>query len=207
MWLGVWQIQRGLQKKQIQRHFMQNQQPPAKRLNTLQPITQAQNYKNVLLEGYFDNAHSFLLDNKVYDHRIGYEVLTPFYVKNKRSPILVNRGWMPQGPSRKHKPFIPPVLGDRSIQGVLFWPEETFHFPEIIEQSWPKRIQALTPSFLEKNHFTPFVLIMEKPLGTLFKANWQPFHFPATRHYAYALQWFLFSCILLISLVRINFQK
>lgn len=48
---------------------------------------------------------------------------------------------------------------------------------------------------------------MEKPLGTLFKANWQPFHFPAARHYAYALQWFFASCILLISLVRINFQK
>src|SRR5688572_21770859 len=48
--------------------------------------------KRVSLRGVFRPEFTILLDNKIRQHRPGYEVITPLRVDGEH--VLVNRGWM-----------------------------------------------------------------------------------------------------------------
>ncbi len=199
IYLGIWQIHRAIEKRDLKMQFLAQQQANPILLNRLKKISSDQTYLSVIAEGHFDNKHSYLLDNKIYKHQIGYEVLTPFILKNNPNTILVNRGWIPQGPSRKKLPNIKSVIEDILIEGVLFRPQKTFHFKTITEEKWPQRLSALTPGFLNKKHLPPFIVVLNKPGAYSFIPLWQPIILPASRHYAYACQWFGLSLTLLIA--------
>src|SRR5213075_104702 len=55
--------------------------------------------KRVSLRGVFRAELTVLLDNKIRNHRVGYEVVTPLRVEstNAGEHVLVNRGWMERG--------------------------------------------------------------------------------------------------------------
>jgi surfeit locus 1 family protein len=198
--LGIWQLQRGKEKQAIQQQFTARSHNKAIVLNQATAINASQKYSPVILLGHFDNQHTYLLDNKIYQHQIGYEVLTPFILKYGTSTILVNRGWIPQGKSRNSLPFIKPIQGNMTIQGLLVWPQKTFSFKTTAETQWPRRIQILTPEFLSQQKLKPFIVIINKtgfPYG--FTCLWQPMTLSPSRHYAYALQWFSLSLLLVIA--------
>ena len=197
--LGVWQIHRGDEKHNLQIQFIERQQTKPVVLNKLKMIHVDQAYLPILAEGHFDNKQSVLLDNKIYQHQIGYEVLTPFILKNSHHVILVNRGWIPQGRDRKTLPAIKSIAKNITIEGLLFWPQKTFSFKNITEKKWPQRLQTLTPQFLKKNDLPPFIVIINKPGPYSFIPLWRPVILQASRHYAYAFQWFALSLTLLIA--------
>jgi surfeit locus 1 family protein len=197
--LGIWQIHRGDEKKRIQMEFSQRQNASPIDLNYIVPVSISKNYFSVLAEGYFDNKHNFLLDNKIYQHQIGYEVLTPFILKNSAHVILVNRGWISQGQNRKTLPFIKAAKGNVTIEGLIVWPTKTFSFKAVAENNWPQRIQTLDPKFLSQKHLQPFIIVVNtlQPYG--FIPLWKAVTLQASRHYAYAVQWFSLSVTLLIA--------
>ena len=197
--LAIWQIHRGDEKQHLQIQFLARQQTRPISLNKLKTIRANQAYLPVVAEGHFDNTQSFLLDNKIYQHQIGYEVLTPFILNNSPHVILVNRGWIPQGHDRKTLPLIKSVTGNITLKGLLLWPEKTFSFKTITEKKWPQRLQTLTPEFLNKKHLQPFIVVLNKPGLYSFIPLWRPVILPASRHYAYAWQWFFLSLTLLIA--------
>ncbi len=57
------------------------------------------------LNGEFEPAHQFLLDNRSHAGQPGYEVLTPFRALDGRR-VLVNRGWVPFGGYRERLPDV-----------------------------------------------------------------------------------------------------
>jgi len=238
--LGVWQIHRGNEKKRIQVEFLKRQSANPIQLNQTVPVSVGKNYFPVLATGHFDNQHNFLLDNKIYQHHIGYEVLTPFILKNSMtipkgfqvvvrrtrasersvygihehaSPdvqqhhnlkgegyiILINRGWIPQGRNRKILPLIKAVNGNMTINGLLVWPTKTFSFKSVAEKKWPQRIQTLDPDFLNKKHYQPFIIVVNKQQPYGFIPLWQAVTWHASRHYAYAFQWFALAVTLFIA--------
>src|SRR5262245_33304486 len=48
--------------------------------------------KRVSLRGVFQPERTVLLDNRIRNHRVGYEVVTPLKLDDN-SYVLVNRGW------------------------------------------------------------------------------------------------------------------
>lgn len=205
--LGVWQLHRGDEKHKLQRQYSEQQRAKPIALNPLNIMNANQIYSPILAEGYFDNPHTFLLDNKIYQHQMGYEVLTPFILKNSANKILVNRGWIPQGRDRETLPFIKPITENIAIKGLLLWPQKTFSFKTHPEKKWPQRLQTLTPEFLHKNHFQPFIVVLNKQGPYSFIPLWRPVIVPASRHYAYAFQWFALSLTLLIAFIISQFTR
>jgi surfeit locus 1 family protein len=207
--LGIWQIHRGEEKHRLQMQFSEQQHANPIVLNQFDTIKANQMYSPVVAEGHFDNKHSFLLENKSYQHHIGYEVFSPFILKNTAQVILVNRGWIPQGKNRKtlpreiHEDYSKnrkSIAENITIKGALLWPQKTFSFKSSIEKKWPQRIQALTPEFLSRNNFKPFIIAIDNKQPYSFTPLWQPVvTLQASRHYAYALQWFALSITLFIA--------
>ncbi|MES2142739.1 MAG: SURF1 family protein [Pseudomonadota bacterium] len=205
--LGLWQIHRGKEKQLIQLQILKQRQATPIYLNQLATVAKEKIYTTVLAEGHFDNTHTFLLDNKVYQQQIGYEVLTPFIPKNSHAAILVNRGWIPQGQSRENLPLIKPIERNLTIEGLLIWPQKTFSFKTIVEKKWPQRIQTLTAKFLNQQQFKPFLIVLDKQHPYGFTPLWRPIILPASRHYAYACQWFALSLTLLIAFFTSQFAR
>ncbi len=77
----------------------------------LKPLMQSFAYFPMEVTGHFDNDHVILIDNKIYHHRLGYQVVTPFWPVSSKVAILVNRGWMPQLSSKRVPSPIPAVHG------------------------------------------------------------------------------------------------
>jgi len=74
------------------------------------------NLPQVEARGVFLPEHTVFLDNKVRNHRAGYEVVTPLRISNEH--VLVNRGWIAAGPSRDVLPQVRTPAGDVRIAGV-----------------------------------------------------------------------------------------
>lgn len=197
--LGLWQINRGATKNRIQMQFSQRSQSIPIDLNSLNSIDLEKNYFPGIMKGHFANQHSYLLDNKIKLHKIGYEVFTPFILKGSQKIILVNRGWIPQGLNRKEIPKIPILENEIIIQGLIIFPTTSFSFKQKSENSWPKRIQTINSHFLKKNQLEPFILVIDKKQPYSFIPLWRPVSLQASRHYAYAFQWLVLGLTLFIA--------
>src|SRR5512146_2723405 len=53
-------------------------------------------YRPIVAQGRFDAARQILIDNRVRDGRVGYDVVTPLALADGRA-VLVDRGWIAQG--------------------------------------------------------------------------------------------------------------
>ncbi len=199
IYLGCWQIHRGNFKANIQKIFDQRSLSTPINVNLDKQIDSSKKFFPAIMRGHFDNQHSFLLENRIYLHRIGYEVLTPFILKGSHEVILVNRGWIPQNLNRKKLPDLGFFENELSIKGLIVFPNKSFSFKQNDVPAWPKRIQTTDPDFLKKNHFQPFMLIISTKQNYSFTPLWQPVSLQANRHYAYAFQWFCLSLTLLIA--------
>ena len=85
--LGFWQIHRGSEKNQIQKLFNVRSQSVAIDLNHSPPIDLRKNYASAQMLGHFDNQQVYLLDNRIDQHKVGYEVLRPF-ITNHSHEVL-----------------------------------------------------------------------------------------------------------------------
>lgn len=198
IYLGFWQIHRGDFKKHAQILFSQGSLSTAIEINKKNNIGIDKNYFPGVLHGYFDNQHTFLLENKIYLHRVGYAILTPFKLDGGQKVVLVNRGWIPEGRDRNQLPKIPTFDHEINIEGLIVFPNKTFSFNSAYKTGWPKKIQTINPEFLKKNNFQPFIIVINNQSVYSFTPYWQPIVLPASRHYAYAFQWFSLSITLII---------
>ncbi|OJA01045.1 hypothetical protein BEV13_00855 [Rickettsiella grylli] len=208
VYLGFWQIDRGNSKRHFQKMVNQRASSRPIHLNQIKNIDLEKNYFPGIMHGHFDNQHTFLLENRIYLHRIGYEVLTPFFLNNQPKAILVNRGWIPQGMNRKQIPKISALDKPLKLEGLIVFPHKTFRFfNPINEKGWPKKIQSIHPDFLKKNNFQPFLLVIQTKKPYSFRPLWHPILLQPARHYAYAFQWFGLSITLLIAFFSTQIRR
>ncbi len=73
----------------------------------------------IIFSGKFDNEQQFLLDNRIYQDRVGYEVITPVKVAGLKKRVLVDRGWIESPPTRQILPVITSVFGSQIINGII----------------------------------------------------------------------------------------
>ena len=101
--LGFWQWHKGVQREMQWQGFERGAQALVSLAAA--PLTSVPLYQRVSLAGVLDGAHQFLLDNRSYQGRPGYEVLTPLR-RAGATTLLVDRGWVPFSGSRA---WLPPV--------------------------------------------------------------------------------------------------
>lgn len=75
-------------------------------------------YRPVRLDGEYDAGRQVFIDNKVHLGRAGYHVVTPLRMTDGRV-VLVNRGWIAQGPTRAELPDAPAPAGPVVVSGRI----------------------------------------------------------------------------------------
>ena len=203
--LGIWQVNRGNFKSQLEEIARSNDQPIFEQaaLPFENPIEWR--HKHVKFFGRFLSDKQFLLDNQVRDQQAGYNVLTPFLVDQYNVYILVDRGWIPQGSNRAVLPSIGVSEQPAMIAGRVYVPyQEAFSLGSIAEgedRGWPRRVQYVDYSELAARlglglqSFT-LRLAAQQPFG--YRRDWLDNQIPAKKHYGYAFQWFALAAAVVV---------
>jgi surfeit locus 1 family protein len=200
--LGVWQWQRGVSREADAARF--------ERGGALEVALGASAtadlplYQHVSVAGRLDGAHQFLLDNRSVRGNAGYEVLTPL-ARGAAPELLIDRGWVPFTRARTILPDVglardaPVTLSGRLANlpspGLALGraaPDATGPWPRITSFPDIAQLAAALGTPLE-----PRILLLDRaaPLG--FVRDWRPPGLPAARHFAYAVQWWLFATLAL----------
>lgn len=212
-WLGQWQLDREQEKTQLQQDYEKRTLAPAVSLDTVDWQREDLGFLKVEASGRFEQERVYLLDNKIHDGRVGYELLNPF-VTQAGQTVLVNRGWLAQGASRSELPPIPVVEGLVAIQGTIYVPLEDAFLLSGIEESatiaGSKVIQSIQidalSSDMAKNIAPYSVRLLENSLG-LEQANWQAVNMSPEKHRGYAVQWFAMLFALLVMYIYFGFKN
>lgn len=209
IFLGFWQISRANQKKILLQSYAERAQHSPLLANDLLSA-QDHRFYQARLQGTFDNEHSFLLDNKIYQDMIGYELYTPFHAIGLKKPILIDRGFIAMGPNREILPEIKKIIGVVTISGMLNNPPTYVAFGAMAESAtntWPLRVEYINLneiSTLQKESYFPYVLTLTPKDPAAYAIEWQIVAMGPERHMGYALQWFAFATTLLILFVALN---
>lgn len=201
--LGVWQFHRATEKRLLLDTFSAHAKMDYLKISDLDKAQKNLPrflYFPIELEGHYDNVHTILLENKFYNHQLGYEILTPFLTENNKA-ILVNRGWIPRNmdiPKVK-------VIHEQIIHGILYIPiKKPFVLKEIPipnQLNWPLVEQGLQFDRFEnelKIKIYPAIIWLNKDEENGFVRDWHPIVMPPQQHIAYAVQWWLLALTLLI---------
>ncbi|QIZ78391.1 SURF1 family protein [Ferrimonas lipolytica] len=189
--LGWWQLQRASEKQQLQLQYQQRAN------ETIQwPLPPQQDWRGYRLEtaGKWLSERSLLLDNQVFQGRVGYRWLVPLQMSPTEPWLLVDLGFVVAPTQRDELPTLPPLPNASVVVGRLLQPQPN----RMSDQLWPEvgvatRVQALNWQQLEA-HFQHSVvaglLWLEQPQQLGFVRPWQPINMAPEKHQAYAAQWF-----------------
>src|SRR6185295_8022579 len=123
--------------------------------------------KQVSLLGVFRAELTVLLDNKIRDHRVGYEVVTPLRLDDA-TYVLVNRGWFEHGAKEPAAP-----AGRVRIEGVAL--ARLPHALRLGEESKSRVRQNLDiPEFARETGLGlhPFVVEQRSDSGDGLRRDW-----------------------------------
>ena len=206
--LGAWQVVRGFDKQDVLDQYDVNKSlAPIESSELSIEDIESNYYRTVSLEGQF-MEESYLLDNRIYRQKSGYEIFSLFKT-DSNNYFLINRGWADKKETTKMK-FPKKVR----IQG-LYTPFKRFGLSlskEAPSYGWPKLVQEL--SFQQalndlSPEYNPQPAVIQLSAGSpgAFEPIWKPTIFKAARHYGYAVQWFGLALVLLISYIYFGTQK
>jgi surfeit locus 1 family protein len=204
--LGFWQWRRGVDREREWQRFAQGAarlvDPGSGDLGSLPP------YQRVQLSGELDGAHQFLLDNRSWQGRAGYEVLTPL-IRSAAATALIDRGWVPFTGSRKQLPDVSlsaasPVTLTGRLANLPSAGLALGRSPPPQGPHWPKLTSF--PDFAQLQEalgrpLAPRILLLDPAAPFGYLRDWQPPGLPPLRHFGYAVQWWSFALLALVAWV------
>lgn len=209
--LGLWQLDRAAFKDSVQLKFEQRLALDYQLLGSDDDLSDVQ-YRKLKFYGRYEDAHHFLLDNQVHQGRAGYQVITPLYLSDSDSILLVNRGWAAWGDSRESLPRILPPKTSGTVSGIAFIPGEPALSlgGVVLNGEWPQLIPYVDIAALQRQYskqLLPMVLWMAPEQPGAYLREWDPIWLPPEKSRAYAVQWFCFAALALILFVVLNLRK
>ena len=208
IYLGSWQVMRGLEKKDIVNQHYENKSLPViseKEMATLNSENLI--YRTVNLEGEYQ-SESYILDNRLYRQEAGYEIFTAFETSEKNL-FLINRGW---GSKEDYEKGTEEAEGKVTIQGVLS-PFKRFGLnlvDQIYLDGWPKLVQQVDYETAKNdigNSINESVIQLSAASAGAFEPIWKPVDLKPSRHFGYALQWFGLALVLICSYFYYGYKK
>ena len=214
--LGFWQLERANQKNNINSDYTLRQDEALINLNKTSSINDKESllWRRIEANGSFLNKKNIILDNQIFNQIAGFNILTPFLIKDSNHIVLVNRGWQPNLVDRDLIPNILNIEGEKIIKGhIAKFPTSGITLgQDNIEtmNSSVFRMQRL--DFDELKYFLSFnilpYMIYVDPL--LDKENYNTFKLPvpdSEKNYGYAFQWFAFALTLFIIFIKLGIRR
>ena len=198
--LGVWQINRGYEKRELENTFSFQQSYPVEEI-TYNLDSKVNLYRNISIKGRF-LQNLFYLDNKIYDGKPGVVVLSPFELEDG-SAIIVSRGWV-EMQDRQNFMKIETPNEIMSIVGTLRPPSSGLTLSNDTTLKLDDNfflIQSLAIKEMEEIvgiNFMPFVLELSDLSPAAFMSIWKPINLSSYRHFGYAAQWFGLSLVIVL---------
>ena len=210
IFLGSWQVSRGIDKTDIvEKHYMNKSLPVINEKEMSVMNEDNLKYRTVNLYGEF-GQESYLLDNRLYRQEAGYEVFTIFET-SENSVFLINRGWISKEGFNYDEDILLKEKGI-SIQGLLS-PFTRFGLnlvDEIYVDTWPKLVQQIDYEAAKKDlgsNINNSVIQLSAGSSGALEPIWKPVDLKPSRHYGYALQWFGLAIVLICSFFYYGFKK
>ncbi|MBE7373291.1 SURF1 family protein [Pseudomonas lopnurensis] len=198
LWLGVWQLERSEQKRDLLARQEARQQAAPLSPEQIETVADPA-YARVHLQGSFDAAHSFLLDSRTRDGQVGVELLQPFHDDPSGRWVLVNRGWIPW-PDRRIPPvFDTPAQPLKLAAWVYVPPGKPFVFSHRMAEGWPRLINHVDIEALWTLLDRAGVVheLRLEPGPSAYRADWPVTSMSPSQHLGYAVQWFALAAALL----------
>ena len=201
--LGVWQWQRGEERAAAATRFARGAETVLE-LGTRDP-GETPLYQRIGVEGELDTIHQFLLDNRTFEGRAGYEVLTP--LRRADAPaLLVDRGWVPFTGSRARLPDVTVTAGGplRLTGRVAVLPSPGLASGRAAPAGtgpWPKVTSYPDMAQLAGALGQPLssrILLLDPAAPDGYVRAWRPPGLPPLRHFSYAVQWWSFALATLV---------
>jgi surfeit locus 1 family protein len=166
------------------------------------------------VRGAWDNRNQMLLDNQIAHGEAGYFVYAPLRIDGCGCAMLVNRGWIPAGPDRQTIPDIGFAPTQISLRGIAA-PAPASGFGARVDSAEAiapgvLRVQRLDTAELSQwlgTNVLPLTLLLDPAAANGYRREWQPPAVHADRHFAYAVQWFLFALITLGLAIKLNSRR
>ncbi|SIS43364.1 Cytochrome oxidase assembly protein ShyY1 [Neptunomonas antarctica] len=186
--LGNWQLQRANEKEQLLMKFSNAQ--------TKQSISddQIHRFDKIELSGTLMTHRFFLLDNRTWQGKVGYELIAALQPDSGKSLQLVSLGWLAATSDRNQLPSI--VIPDNQFNFTAYadHPSQPLLLTaDRWAEGWPKRIQQVDLKKIAVALNTPASAWLFRPVSPPLQEltlTWKPVVLPPERHIGYAVQWF-----------------
>jgi surfeit locus 1 family protein len=160
----------------------------------------------VTLSGTFRPEYTVFLDNKVRNHRAGYEVVTPLRVDGEH--VLVNRGWIEAGRTRDALPQVRTPTGSVRLEGLALE-----HLPRVFNLE--KNASAKVRQSLDIGEFAaqsglrlrPYFLEQHSPADDGLLREWPRPDAGVDKHESYSLQWYSFAALTAALFIVLSFRR
>jgi surfeit locus 1 family protein len=210
--LGRWQWQRSIDKQAQQDGFARGGDAPLEL--GARALISIERHRRVILRGEYLGERQFLLDNRTYEGKAGYEVLTPFRLGDGRI-LLVNRGWVPFSGFRDRLPDVTlQSAGATMITGRIdMLPSGGLargHAAPDAASAWPRVTSYPAMAELSSSlgvRLQERLLLLDAQLPQGYVRDWQPPGLGPQRHLSYAIQWWSFAALLLALYFVLNIRK
>jgi surfeit locus 1 family protein len=210
--LGFWQLDRAEFKDTLQQKITERKNLSVSRLDELPMTADDRRYLPVKITGEFDLRHSFLLDNKTFNGRVGYHVFTPVKTSDSKV-ILISRGFVEMGKTREQLPDIKTPEGNLSIPGILdLPPSRAIVLAKNVNQAdkWPAVLQYVDIDEISQMlgyELYDMVLWLNKDEIGGFEYDLPVLNLNAAKNSGYAFQWFAMSLALFIIYIVVNSRR
>jgi surfeit locus 1 family protein len=203
---GFWQLRRADEKRAIDVEQAYRSEKPALRLEPgmlpgldMEPLR----HRTAQAAGRYRSDRQYLLDNRTHEHVAGYHVLTPLQLQGSDVHVLVNRGWVPVGPDRRHLPEVTAPAQAIALRGVIVPPPTAglaLGASGYDDPGWPRVVQRVELARIQEQlgaPLLPFVLRLSPADEYGYERDWQTrTGLSPERHLGYAVQWFALAAAL-----------
>lgn len=208
--LGLWQLDRAEQKRNIATSLEMRRKLPVMPITNDLPDVGQLEFRTVIAEGQYLSEKAVLIENRKYQGKNGFHVITPLQLANTGQIVLVNRGWIPR---QNNQPSFTTPAGSLEVEGEVSIP-----LPPAIKLSQAPTENIKLPHwpFLTLEHYIswsgleilPFVILQSAGDNSRgFIRRWPQPQANDAMHIGYAVQWFAFALIALVIWFRLSLHK
>ena len=196
--LGFWQLDRATEKNNLLQAMVDTDQ--MKEVQADDDLLSLANFQNVTLRGKFAKDVMWLLDNQIWQGKVGVDVIVPVRFGGKS--LLVNLGWV-QWSDRSTLPTATLTDLTLNLQGRLVYPSQDAFVLEADQRqtSSPRLVQRIDMTTMSTEldaEIWPQILYLSDTSDGVLQSHWQPINMGPEKHYGYAVQWFGLALVLLV---------
>ncbi len=210
--LGVWQLERAVEKRHQAETLSVREQMPPLQLGQLLGDAGQVRYRRISVQGEFEPEQGFFIENRRLDGKTGFHVITPLRQTGSDIRVLINRGWV-AADAGNQPPDTETPGGTVGISGIAETPSPpalALHRGEQAAQAWGRRWPYMTVDLYAAGvdyPLQPFVILQNPGEAHGYTRIW-PREIPKEgMHLGYAIQWFAFAFISLGIFIKLSLEK